>query len=52
MIRVLYGVAVVLVVIWLIGILVKVTFAAFHLLLVIAVAILLWNLIVGRRRVY
>lgn len=47
---VLWGLAVILVVLWLIGLVVHVTFAAIHLLLVAAVILIVWNLIAGQRR--
>jgi len=46
--RILYGIAVVLVVLWVIGLLVHITFAAIHLLLVVAVVLVVWNLVMGR----
>ena len=49
MIGILYTIAVILLIAWIIGLVVHVTFAAFHLLLVLAVILILWNLIAGRR---
>src|SRR5579883_3231788 len=49
MLGILYTVAVILLVLWIIGLLVHVASAAIHLLLVAAVIIVLWNLISGRR---
>ncbi len=46
---ILYGIAAILVVLWLIGLVIHITFAAFHLLLVVAVILIAYNLIVGRR---
>ena len=46
---ILYGIAAILVVIWLIGLVVHITFAAIHLLLVVAVILVLYNFIAGRR---
>jgi hypothetical protein len=47
---VLWGLVVILVVLWLIGLVVHITFAAIHLLLVAAVILVIWNLLSGRRR--
>jgi len=47
---ILYTIAVILILLWIIGLLVHVTVAAIHLLLVIAVIIIAYNLITGRRR--
>jgi hypothetical protein len=46
---ILYGIAVVLVVLWLIGLVVHITFAAIHLLLVVAVILIIYNFVMGRR---
>jgi Family of unknown function (DUF5670) len=51
LVSILYTIAVILVVVWIIGLVVHVTFWAIHLLLVIAVILVLWNLITGRRSV-
>ncbi len=48
---IIYGIAVVLVVLWLIGLVVHITFAGIHLLLVIAVVLIVYNLITSRRAV-
>ena len=47
---VLWGLVVILVVLWLIGLVVHITFAAIHLLLVAAVILVIWNLLSSRRR--
>jgi Family of unknown function (DUF5670) len=47
---ILWTIVVVLVVLWLIGLLVHIGGGLIHLLLVIAVIVLLYNLFVGRRR--
>jgi len=47
---ILYAVAVILFAIWLIGLLAHVTFAAIHLLIVVAVVLVVWNLVAGNRR--
>jgi uncharacterized protein DUF5670 len=49
MVGILWGVVVVLVILWLLGFAVHVGGGLIHLLLVIAVIILLYNLFVGRR---
>ncbi|HZS87658.1 MAG TPA: lmo0937 family membrane protein [Chloroflexota bacterium] len=49
MLGLLYTVAVILLALWIIGLVVHVTFWAIHLLLVAAVIIVLWNLLTGRR---
>ena len=49
MLGLLYTIAVILLALWVIGLVVHVTFWALHLLLVAAVIIVLWNLISGRR---
>jgi hypothetical protein len=46
---ILYTIAVILVVLWVIGLLVHITFAAIHLLLVVAIILVAYNLIMGRR---
>ncbi len=46
---VLWVVLVVVVVIWLLGLLLRVAGNAIHLLLIVALAILIYNLLVGRR---
>ena len=51
LVGILYTIAVILIVVWIIGLVVHVTFWAIHLLLVIAVILILWNLISGRRAV-
>ncbi len=45
---ILYTIAVILVVLWIIGLVVHITFWAIHLLLVVAVILVLYNLIAGR----
>lgn len=49
MVGILYTLAVILLIAWIIGLVVHVTFWAIHLLIVLAVILVLWNLIVGRR---
>lgn len=49
--RILYTIAAILVVLWLIGLIVHVVFWAIHLLLVAAVILFVWNLLMGRRRI-
>jgi len=49
MVGILYTIAVILLVLWIIGLIVHVTFAAIHLLLVAAIIIIAYNLIMGRR---
>jgi Family of unknown function (DUF5670) len=49
MVGILWGVVVVLVILWLLGLVVHVGGGLIHLLLVIALIILLYNLFVGRR---
>jgi len=51
LVGILYTIAVILVIVWVIGLVVHVTFWAIHLLLVIAVLLILWNLLTGRRAV-
>lgn len=45
----LYTLAAILVVIWLVGLIAKVTFGAIHLLLVVAAILIIWNLLTNRR---
>ncbi len=45
----LYTVALVLVALWVIGLVVHVTFAAIHLLLVLAIVLVIWNLVMANR---
>ena len=47
---VIWGLVVILVVLWLIGLVVHITVAAIHLLLVAAVILVIWNLLSSRRR--
>ena len=47
--NIIWGIIVLLVVVWLISLLVHVTFWAIHLLLVLALILLVYNLIVGTR---
>lgn len=49
MIGILYTIAVILLIVWLIGLVVHVTFVGIHLLLVLAAIIIIWNLLAGRR---
>lgn len=49
---IIYTIAVILIVLWIIGLVVHVTFAAIHLLLVLAVILIAWHLIAGRRNAY
>jgi hypothetical protein len=49
MVGILWGIVVVLVILWLLGLVVHIGGGLIHLLLVIAVIILLYNLFVGRR---
>lgn len=46
---ILYTIAVILLILWIIGLVVKVTFVGIHLLLVLAVILVLWNLFASRR---
>jgi len=46
---ILYAIAVILFAIWLIGLVAHVSFAAIHLLIVIAVVLVVWNLVTGNR---
>ncbi len=50
LVGILYAIAVVLVVLWIIGLVLKVTFVGIHLLLVIAIILIAYNLLVGGRR--
>jgi len=47
---IIYAIAVVLVILWIIGLVLKVTFVGIHLLLVIAIILIAYNLLVGGRR--
>ena len=49
MLGILYTIALILLIAWVIGLVVHVTFWAIHLLIVAAIIIVLWNLLVGRR---
>lgn len=49
MVSILYTIAVILLVLWIIGLVVHVTFWAIHLLIVLAIILVIWNLIAGRR---
>jgi hypothetical protein len=49
LVSVLYTVAVILVVLWIIGLVVHITFWAIHLLLVLAVILVVYNLVMGQR---
>ena len=51
MVAILWAVLVVVLVLWLLGLLVRVAGNAVHLLLVVALAILIYTLVTGRRRV-
>jgi hypothetical protein len=51
MVNLLWGVVVVLVVLWLLGLIARIGGGLIHILLVIALIVLIYNLIVGRRRV-
>ena len=51
MVAILWAVLVVVLVLWLLGLLFRVAGNAVHLLLVVALAILIYNLVAGRRRV-
>ncbi len=50
LVGILYTIAVVLVILWIIGLVLKVTFIGIHLLLVIAIILIAYNLLVGGRR--
>jgi hypothetical protein len=49
MVEILWGVVVVLVILWLLGLIAHIGGSLIHLLLVIAIIVLLYNLFVGRR---
>lgn len=49
MVEILWGVVVVLVILWLLGFIAHVGGSLIHLLLIIAIIVLLYNLFVGRR---
>jgi Family of unknown function (DUF5670) len=49
MVEILWGVVVVLVILWLLGFIAHIGGSLIHLLLVIAIIVLLYNLFVGRR---
>jgi hypothetical protein len=49
MVQILWGVVVVLVVLWLLGLLARIGGGLIHILLVIALIVLIYNLIVARR---
>ena len=49
MVNLLWGVVVVLVVLWLLGLIARIGGGLIHILLVIALIVLIYNLIVGRR---
>ncbi len=51
LVGIVWTIIVVLVVLWLIGLVVHIGGALIHLLLVIAVILIIWNLITGRRAV-
>jgi hypothetical protein len=51
MVNLLWGVVVVLVVLWLLGLIARIGGGLIHILLVIALIVLIYNLIVSRRRV-
>ncbi len=50
LVGILYAIALVLVILWVIGLVLKVTFVGIHLLLVIAIILIAYNLLVGSRR--
>ena len=50
MVNLLWGVVVVLVVLWLLGLIARIGGGLIHILLIIALIVLIYNLIVGRRR--
>ncbi len=52
MVGILYTIAVILLALWIIGLVVHVTFWAIHLLIVAAVILVLWNLLAGRRSAF
>jgi hypothetical protein len=47
----LWGIVVLLIVLWLIGLVANIAGGLIHILLIIAIIIILYNLLVGRRRV-
>ena len=49
MVQLLWGVVVVLVVLWVLGLIARIGGGLIHILLVIALIVLIYNLIVGRR---
>ncbi len=49
-VSILYAVAVVLVVLWILGLVLHILGGAIHILLVLAVIVVLYNFITGRRR--
>jgi hypothetical protein len=49
MVGILYTIALILLALWIIGLVAHVAAGAIHLLLVLAVIIVLWNLFAGRR---
>lgn len=49
MLGIIYTVAVILLALWIIGLVIHITFWAIHLLLVAAIILVLWNLFTGRR---
>jgi hypothetical protein len=51
MLSILYAIAVILIVLWLIGLVANIAGGFIHLLLVIALIIIVYNLITGRARV-
>ena len=51
MVALLWAVLVVVLVLWLLGLLFRVAGNAVHLLLIVALAILVYNLLAGRRRI-
>lgn len=51
MLSILYAIAVVLVVLWLIGLVANIGGGIIHILLVIAIIIIVYNLVTGRSRV-
>lgn len=50
MARILWGVVVLLVVLWLLGFALHVAGSLIHILLVVALLVLVYNLVIGRRR--
>lgn len=51
MLSILYAIAVVLIVLWLLGLVLNIGGGLIHLLLVIAVIVIVYNLITGRTRI-